>query len=481
MMQQLNDDEIIQIINGALSSNTENDRVEFKDARGGIPDNLWEPITGFSNKHSGGGIIVFGVEENRRTRHFSVVHSSNIHDLMERATNYINDRIVNADRPQYRTLNVQGEDLLVIVLNTVQDEKKPCFDRRKGMDRGACIREGNTNRPITDDELRNFIRNSSAFKYDISPAESYTLEELDNDKVQQVLTEMGLRTGRQNADNSITDTLLENIKIAVNDNGNIKPSLAGVLVFFRGNPLERNPFNRYIIRCVRYAGSTPSSPILDKQDIGGTLDSQIDDMQRFILRNIPRRAAIEGALRVESYEYPEEAIREVIANAVVHRDYTITESYTQVRIFSDRIEFVNPGNLPPGVTVDNIKEMQFSRNSVIASLMRDLNYLEEYGRGIDLVFSSMQQLNLPRPIFRNAANMFSVTLLSSQFSGLSERQLAIWQFILNKSRTSAKEVSEALKVTRPTVVSDLNKLISLGMVAAIGSGPSTAYEIGTNV
>lgn len=479
-MQQLTDEQILEIINAALRSNSETELVEFKDSRGGLPTDIWKSITAFSNKPSGGGLIVFGVAEEAGPR-FSVTGVNNIHELQEKATNYVNDRIVNCDRPQYRILRVGEHEVLAMVMNTVQDEKKPCFDTRSGMDRGACIRDANTDRPITDDELRHFIRNSAAFKFDIKPVDDFSVSELDNIKIGQMLIEMGERTGRQSADNAVTETILLNTKIAVRDDESVKPTLAGILVFSNVNPQERSPFNRYVIRCVRYASSTPASDIIDSQDIIGTLDAQIDGTQNFVLRNIPRRAIIEGTRRTEIYGYPEIAIREVLANAVLHRDYTITESYTQVRVFSDRIEVTNPGNLPPGVTVDNIAEMQFSRNAVMASLMRDLRYLEEYGRGIDLVFSEMQKMNLPRPIFRNSANMFTVTLLGSQFGGLTERQLTIWQFILNRSRTSARLVAEHVGASRPTTVGDINKLVELGLVRSHGSGPSVMYEIGSNI
>lgn len=480
-MQRLSDEELLAIIQAALRANSETDRVEFKDARGGLPDDLWKSITAFSNKQNDGGLIVFGVIEDKQTRRFSVTQLADLHDLQERATNYFNDRILNGDRPLYKLLTIDTKQVLVMVINTVPDEKKPCYDRKHGMDRGACIRDGNTDRPISEDELRHFIRNSAAFKYDITPVESFTVEELDAAKIQRMLREMGTRTGRENADDTVTDAILQNNKIAVQNDNELKPTLAGALVFSQGNPSERSPFNRYVIRCIRYGGSTPPSEILDSQDIAGTLDKQIDSAQTFVLRNIGRRAKIEGTQRVERFEYPEEAIREILANAVIHRDYTITESYTQVRVFADRIEVTNPGNLPPGVTVDNIKEMQFSRNSVMASLMRDLNYLEEYGRGIDLVFSSMRSTGLPRPVFRNAANMFTVTLLGGRFSGLSERQLAVWQIVLNRSRVTAKAIAEQLGASKPTVVTDLRKLVELGLVVSIGSGPSVTYEIGASL
>jgi len=93
----------------------------------------------------------------------------------------------------------------------------------------------------------------------------------------------------------------------------------------------------------------------------------------------------------------------------------------------------------------------------------------------------MRQAVLPRPIFRNSANMFTVTLLGKRFSGLTERQLVVWQIVLNRTRVSAKFVVDLTGVSRPSIVSDLNKLIELGLVIQIGSGPSTTYEIGSEV
>jgi ATP-dependent DNA helicase RecG len=480
-LQRLSDEEIVRFLQDALHANSETDRVEFKDARGGLPDDLWKSITAFSNKQAEGGLICFGVIEHKATRQFSLVQLSDLHSLQERATNYFNDRIINGDRPQYRILELRGVQALVMIINTVPDEKKPCFDRRFGMDRGAYIRDGNTDRPITDDELRHFIRNSSTFKFDLQPVTTIQTDELDVGKIQSVLREMGMRTGRQSASTVVDEAILLNTQIAVKVEDILTPTLAGALIFSRENPSNRSPFNRYVIRCIRYAGSTPASDIIDSQDIAGTLDRQIDDAQAFVLRNISRSAIVKGTRRVERFDYPEEAIREVLANAVIHRDYTITESYTQIRVFSDRVEVINPGNLPPGVTVDNIREMQFSRNSVMASLMRDLNYLEEYGRGVDLMFSSMRRMGLPQPIFRNTANMFAVTLLGDQFVSLTERQLAIWQLILNRSRMTAKAIAGCVAVSKPTVVADLKKLVELDLVAVIGSGPGVSYEIGSDL
>src|SRR3989344_4456052 len=113
-----------------------------------------------------------------------------------------------------------------------------------------------------------------------------------------------------------------------------------VLIISKEKPQFKRSFNRYIVRCVKYKGSNVATDIIDKADIDGTLNEQIDTMQKFILRNIRTSAQIVGTKRVERYEYPEKAIREIVANAVIHRGYRITETYTQVNVFEDRLENV---------------------------------------------------------------------------------------------------------------------------------------------
>lgn len=479
-MKELGNDRLSRLVLDALKANTETDKIEFKDSRGGIPSDLWKSITGFSNKPADGGVIVYGIAEQPQTRKFEVVGMSDIHDLTERTTNYFNDIVVNAERPGYQTIVIKGQALLAVVIDAIQDEKKPCYSRKLGMDRGACIRDGNTDRPITEDELKIFIRNSSSFKYDLSPVVAMKPDALDGEKIERLLAEAGERVGRQITSNSPTRSALANMNITVKDGDSTFASLAGALVFCKEPPQSYSELRRYTIRCIRYAGVTQAGNIIDSLDITGTLDEQIDGMQAFILRNIPRKAQILGTKRIESYEYPELAIREVVANAVIHRDYSVVASYIQVRVFDDRIEVSNPGNLPPGVTINNIKDAQFSRNSVIAALMRGLNYLEEYGRGVDLVFEYMMQNGLARPIFKNVANMFTVTLLGPRFAKLSERQLAVWQMILNHGRLTAKDILEEINtVSRPTIIADINRLTELGLVASAGVGRNTSYALGS--
>lgn len=172
-----------------------------------------------------------------------------------------------------------------------------------------------------------------------------------------------------------------------------------------------------------------------------------------------------------------DAIREIVANALIHRDYMISGTYVNISIFSDRIEISNPGNLPPGVTIDNLKDSQFSRNEVIARIMRDLNYMEEYGRGIDLVYSRMREWRLVEPLFKNKSNMFKVTLLGKNYSQLNERQVKIWHYLLDNTRITAHLALSLFDgVSRATINNDLKAMVASGLVESRGASSSTYYE-----
>jgi len=195
------------------------------------------------------------------------------------------------------------------------------------------------------------------------------------------------------------------------------------------------------------------------------------------LRNIRRSAKIVGTKRVERYEYPEKAIREIVANAVIHRDYRITETYVQVNVFEDRIEVFNPGCLPPGVTVDNIRDAQVSRNEIIAARLKDLDYLEEYGRGIDIVFSEMEQWGLLPPLFKNTTNSFRVILPGEKLSKLNERQLRIWDALVEQKRITAGACEKLFPdVSRATINNDLSKMQELKLIRSGGASYRTHYE-----
>jgi len=472
----MTEQQIVSLITKARQYRSETTNIEFKDARGGIPGDLWRPISSFSHS-PGGGVIVFGIKDDRENSQIEVVGGLDLALLQEKTLSYLREIMQNPGLYELKILDYEKTPLLALIIQEIQDELKPCFNKQLGLPNGACIRVGNNDRVITDAEMRTFIRNSAVYKYDKTRALETDVSMLDSNKVQGFLTRSANQVRRLSADNSPTEEVMRNLGVVSGFKDGIYPTFAGFMIFSKTKPQLISPYARYVIRCVRYQGSSVATPIIDKLDIDGTLDEQIDMVQKFILRNIPLKASIQGAKRVERYEYPEEAIRELIANAVIHRDYMITETYTQINIFSNRLEISNPGNLPPGVTIENIKDSQFSRNEIVASILKDMDYLEEYGRGIDIVFSKMQEWGLLEPIFKNMSNSFRVVLLGDALKDLNERQVIIWNTLQDKKQITARECKEMFsEVSRATIGIDLNKLVEMGLIVLKGSSMNTYYE-----
>ncbi|MEK7650279.1 MAG: ATP-binding protein [Patescibacteria group bacterium] len=472
----MDESKVRHIIEESIKISSETSILEFKDARGGFPRDTWKTISAFSH-NPGGGLIVFGVTEDRSKNSIEITGITELAVLQEKMSNVVSGQMSIVVRPEYFPVTMEGKTLLAVYIPECPDQHKPCYYKDTGMPNGAYIRDGNTDRKITHEEMIRFLENAKLSKFDSTQALDTKLSDLSENKIYDLLARMGQRTNRDAHIEQIYFDLLKNLGIADKFENDKFPTVAGFLIFAKEKPQLKRSFNRYIIRCVKYKGSNVATDIIDKADIDGTLNEQIDAIQKFILRNIRTSAQIIGTKRVERYEYPEKAIREIVANAIIHRDYRITETYGQVNLFEDRLEVFNPGCLPPGVTVENIRDAQVSRNEVIAARLKDLDYLEEYGRGINIVFTEMENWKLLQPIFKNTTNSFKVILPGDKLSKLNERQFRIWDFLVEQKRITATMCVELFPdVSRPTINNDLSKMQELGLIHSGGASMNTYYE-----
>ncbi len=380
-------------------------------------------------------------------------------------------------RLDYYIIKIDDGNILAVYVPECENRSKPYYYKDAGMPKGAYIRDGNTDRQMIDDEMKSYVRNAQIDDFDGGCADMLSKNDLSMVKVEKFLKKSARKVKRDFDVTVVNDELLQNIGVMRICNDVATPTIAGYLIFAKESPQNKLQFERYKIRCVRYNGSSSASAILDQKNTEGTLDEQIDLTQSFVLRNIKNSAKIVGTKRIEKFEYPEKAVREIIANAVIHRDYRIAGTYTQVNIFEDRIEVFSPGNLPPGVTVENIKSAQVSRNRIIAARLNEMDYLEEYGRGIDITLQQMEEWGLLSPIFKNTSNSFRVILPGEKLSQLNERQLKIWEYLMDNQKMTRKEIEVVLEgVPKQTISYDLKIMKEIGLIHQEGKSVNTRYE-----
>jgi len=189
--------------------------------------------------------------------------------------------------------------------------------------------------------------------------------------------------------------------------GTMRPTNAGVLLFGKDPQLHSRNAE---ITAARFAGETMSDTFT-RQDILGTLPDQIRRAEMFLVDHLRKGVQLGSTMaREESFEYPLEAARELVVNAVAHRDYTIKGDGIRLFLFSNRMEVTSPGGLPGPVTIANIKDERFSRNPAIVQVLSDMGFIERLGYGVDRVIDLMRQQKMREPEFTETAGGFRVIM-----------------------------------------------------------------------
>ncbi len=222
-------------------------------------------------------------------------------------------------------------------------------------------------------------------------------------------------------------------------------------------------------RVVVYSGQSKLETKLDQTgNLGYAVGFQ--RLVRFVMAQLPQNEVIEDALRKEIKLVPEVVIRELVANALIHQDFSVTGGSVMVEIFSDRLEISNPGE--PIVPVERFIDGYQSRNERLADLMRRMGICEEKSSGIDRVVTAAEVLQLPAPDFRTGFRRTSVTLFGPRaFEGMdrNDRIRACYQHCALKWVMSARMTNQSLR-ERFHLAEDKAAVASQVIAATIDAG-----------
>lgn len=386
-----------------LIHNGENSGVEFK--RDDVtPQRLAKEMAGLLNLE--GGHILLGVEDDGSVSGLTRDHEKTEEWVMEAARTHLRPAAI----PFWQTFAWDDARTVGIVSVPADAPDKP-YKYRRGSAWVTQIRAGTTSRDATDEEEARLYMQSGRFQYDRKPVPGASLQDFDMRRLLNYFRDMRRQACPPSHDQEAWTRLLVNTELMYVDRGRTMPSAGGLLMFgarpqkylpqagisaaaYTGMEKDYDAKARATLRGAAvslYAAPSDERgqfqsdlPSTFSESDNAVEDGLIGQAMDFVRRNIEIKASIDGGgRRNERWDYPIEAVREAIVNAIAHRDYTIGVMDIELSIYSNRLEIISPGRLPNTVTVDKMRAgYRASRNELIKEVLRDYRYIEATGLGV---------------------------------------------------------------------------------------------------
>jgi ATP-dependent DNA helicase RecG len=238
--------------------------------------------------------------------------------------------------------------------------------------------------------------------------------------------------------------------------------------------------------CIRYADHLGVRSYVDRKNLVGTIPEVIDQAADFIKLHTKVGAEIVGFKRIDTPEYPLEALREAVVNAVVHRDYSREGETIRIFIYANRVEIHSPGLLPPGILLEDLVSMRAPsrpRNVIVAQLLRDIpGYIERVRAGIRFMTHEMRQMELPDPEFKKQHEFLVVfrngrPIVDDLVDELSPRQVRGLRMIQAQGSITTRDYCDATGASERTALRELRELIERGVLVVKGRTRAARYYL----
>lgn len=348
-------------------------------------------------------------------------------------------------------------------------------------------REGSQTNPLSARRLRRLLLERAVVHFESCVPPGAKIEDLDSE---QVLAYYRLLNESENPNLHIALDFLYRRGVLQQEDGELRPTNAALLLF-GGYP------QRFLPNAGILAACFPEQDMSDtfiKQDLVGSLPLQLRQAEAFMRTNQPKMVRMEGLVHKEQPAIPFEAVRELLVNAVAHRDYNLQGDNIHLHIYSNRLEIHSPGGLPGPVTLENLLEARFSRNPVLVQVLSDLGFVERLGYGLKRVVNVMRNAGLRPPRFEEVGGSFRVTLYNTmlypswiddslnlppellQSQEYSLRQRMALGYLTRHPRITSSAYQELCPgVHAETLRRDLVELVSKGILIKIGDKKATYY------
>ena len=426
--------------------------VELKEI---LTSELKKEIVAFANTCD--GTIYIGVNDRGE-----VIGVKNSDDVIERAGASIRNAI-KPDVSMYVTLNVeQIENKNIVAIRVQRGVSRPYYIAEKGLKpSGVYIRQGNSSVPASEDYIRQMIK------------------ETDGDSFEK------LRSLNQELTFDYADMIFKSADISFGDIQKKTLGIIGEDNLYTNLGLLLSDQCVHTLKIAIFEGKEKGI-FKDRKEFKGSLLKQITEAFEYIDLINKTQATFEGLIRKDERDYPVEAIREALLNAVVHREYSFGAS-TLINIYEDRVEFLSLGGIVSGLSLEAVMlGVSQSRNEKLADVFYRLHLIEAYGTGIQKILLNYKNYNL-KPVFKAETGAFQVILPNIHYQSKIEEKIEKQPLVLadeykkiinflEYEKKTRKEIQEYIGLSQSKVITMLRELLSLGLIVKIGNGKNTKYH-----
>ena len=428
-------------------NNSESQTIEFKQS---WRDEYLKVVCAFAN--TDGGKLIIGMGDNGK-----LVSIKNSKKLLEDLPNKI--RNILGLIPIIRLDSKNNREMILI---EVKQSYAPVSYRGR-----FYIRSGSTIQELKGRDLTRFLISKSGKDWDGYIEENATLEDINTKAIERF---------KQIAVNRLPFVKNENDpeiilkKLNLIEDGNL--TRAAILLF------GKNPKKFRTSAYIKVGKFLSDTDIVSSDDIEGNLFEQVEKTLELLkTKYLISHIKFEGIYRKEELEYPEEALREAVINAVIHREYI--GAHTQMKIYADKIILWNDGNLPKGIKIEDLKKNHHSkpRNELLADVFFKAGLIEAWGRGTIKIADECKKAGLPEPEFREEFGGFSVSFYKDIYTeenlkkmGLNDRQIKAVIYAKENGKITNKEYQKEFSVSRQTSTRDLTELAAKRLFELKGTG-----------
>ena len=469
--------------------------IEYKVEMPKKSEKYMKTVVAFANGR--GGRIVFGVDD--KTLNIVGMNPDTIFQTMDSITNAISD---SCEPKIYPDVTLQSiDDKTIIVVEIHPGPMRPYYIKNKGLVDGTYVRVAGTSRHAEGYMLKELILEGQNRYFDNEPCEYLEINEDDIkdlcDKMKKIAIENTWNDEEKAAIRDVTKNILITWGILKEDNGKIIPTNAYALLTGK---MQIQP----TIQCAVFKGKTRAY-FVDRREFSGPIQDQVQLAFQYVLEKINMGMQIKGIYRQDVYELPINSVRELIANAVAHRNY-LEPGNIQVAIFDDRLEVTSPGMLLNTVSIKKMIEgYSRLRNPAIANAFAYMKIIEKWGTGIPRILRECKEYGLKKPELIDfdgdfRVNMYrreekskttqtttqittqTTTQITTQITTqttikLTKNDHEILQVIQNNPALSQKEIAMELGWTVDRVKYYLNKMKKQEAIRRIGSSHKGYWEL----